>query len=218
MEIVGRALWHESRTEGRSAYHIKDGEYTKPVEYINRTWYNIHWTIAETYEVSRDDKIKDLQEVGLGIKSQPFLFAPDLERVYTKLTQDSDDTPEIKVISPESDPDIPTTDLTTAPVIEQLTEAMAQAAIAVAHVQPAQVAGPAQAQQPQQPPAGGQPAGGGQPQQPPSWEDNPAAGGGGGGGGSGGGRRMVAEANQQQDNKLQDKQQPHHPEAKLSKE
>jgi hypothetical protein len=52
------------------------------------------------------------------------------------------------------------------------------AAIAVAHVQPAQVAGPAQAPQP----AGGQPAGGGQPQQPPA-RGQPGGGGGGGGGG-----------------------------------
>jgi hypothetical protein len=62
---------------------------------------------------------------------------------------------------------------------------MAQAAIAVAHVQPAPVAGPAQ---PQQPPAGGQPGGGGggggQPQQPPT--GGQPGGGGGGGGGSGG--------------------------------
>jgi hypothetical protein len=68
------------------------------------------------------------------------------------------------------------TDQAHAPVIEQLTAAMA--AIAVAHVQPAQVAGPAQAPQP----AGGQPAGGGQPQQPPAG-GQPGGGGGGGGGG-----------------------------------
>jgi hypothetical protein len=52
------------------------------------------------------------------------------------------------------------------------------AAIAVANVQPAPVAGPAQAQPP---PAGGQPAGGGQPQQPPAG-GQPGRGGGGGGG------------------------------------
>jgi hypothetical protein len=216
LEIVGRALWHESRTKGRSAYHIKDGDYTQPVEYINGTWYHIHWTIAETYEVSRNDKIKDLLEAGLGTKSQPFLFTPDLERIHTELTQDSDKTPKIKIVSPESDPDIPTTDQANAPVIEQLTQAMAQAAIAVAHVQPAQAGGPAQAQQP---PAG-------QPQQPPPdnhnnlpLEDNPAE------------EEVaaeaveeeevveeVAEANQQQDNKLRDRQQPHHLAAKLSKE
>jgi hypothetical protein len=65
---------------------------------------------------------------------------------------------------------------------------MAQAAIAVAHVQPAQVAGPAP---PAQPPAGGQPGGGGgQPQQPPA--RGPPGGGGGGEGGGGGGGQPAA--------------------------
>jgi hypothetical protein len=65
---------------------------------------------------------------------------------------------------------------------------MAQAAIAVAHVQPAQAAGPAQ---PAQPPAGGQPGGGGgQPQQPPA--GGPPGGGGGGGGGGGRGGQPAA--------------------------
>jgi hypothetical protein len=132
------------------------------VEYINGTWYRISWTIDECYEVSREDEIIDLQEKGLGTKSQPFLLAPDLEQIHTEITQGSDEAPEAKTTSPASDPDIPTTDQAHAPVIEQLTAAMA--AIAVAHVQPAQVAGPAQAPQP----AGGQPAGGGQPQQPPA--------------------------------------------------
>jgi hypothetical protein len=78
-EIQGKAFWLESRTEGRSAYHLKEGLYTYPVEYINRTWYKISWTIDECYEVSREDEIKDPHESGLGTKSQPFLLAPDLE-------------------------------------------------------------------------------------------------------------------------------------------
>jgi hypothetical protein len=161
-EIQGRAFWQESQTEGRSAYHLREGLYTYPVEYINGTWYKISWTIDECYEVSREDEIINLQEKGLGTKNRPFLLAPDLERIHTEVTQGSDEAPEARTTSPASDPDIPTTDQAHAPVIEQLTKAMA--AIAVAHVQPAQVAGPAQAQQP----AGGQPAGGGQPQQPPA--------------------------------------------------
>jgi hypothetical protein len=116
------------------------------VEYINRTWYRISWTIDQCYEVSREDEIKDLQTAGLGTKNRPFLLAPDLERVHTEITQGSDDAPEGETTPSISDPDIPTTDQAHAPVIEQLTKAMA--AIAVAHVQPAQVAGPAQAPQP----------------------------------------------------------------------
>jgi hypothetical protein len=150
------------------------------VEYINGTWYRISWTIDQCYEVSREDKIEDPQGSGLGTKNQPFLFAPDLERIHTEVTQESDNVPEVENTSPVSDPDIPTTDQAHAPIIEQLTQAMA--AIAIAHVQPAQVARPAQAPQP---PAGGQPAGGGQPQQPPAG-GQPGGGGGGGRGGSGG--------------------------------
>jgi hypothetical protein len=172
MEIQGKAFWLESQTEGRSAYHLRDGLYTYPMEYINRTWYKISWTIDKCYEVSKEDEIKNLQELGLGIKNQLFLLAPDLECIHTEVTQGSDETPEVEIASPASGPDIPTTDQTNVPIIEQLTQAMAQAAIAVAHVQPAQVAGPAQ---PQQPPAGGQPGGGG-----------------GGGGGSGGGGQPAA--------------------------
>jgi hypothetical protein len=179
-EIQGKAFWLESQTEGRSAYHLKEGLYTYPVEYINGTWYKISWTIDECYEVSREDEIKDPHESGLGTKSQLFLLTPDLERIHTEITQGSDNTSEVKNTSPTSDLDIPTTDQAHAPVIEQLTAAMA--AIAVAHVQLAQVAGPAQAPQP----AGGQPAGGGQPQQPPAG-GQPGAGGGGGGRGGGGG-------------------------------
>jgi hypothetical protein len=68
---------------------------------------------------------------------------------------------------------------------------MAQAAIAVAHVQPAQAAGPAQLQQP---PAGGQPGGGGrQPQQPPAGGQPGGGGSGGGGGGGGGGQPAVGQ-------------------------
>jgi hypothetical protein len=183
LEIQGKAFWLESRTEGRSAYHLRDGLYTYPIEYINRTWYKISWTIDQCYEVSREDEIEDPQKLGLGNKNQPFLLAPDLERIHTEITQGSDETPEVEITSPVSDPDIPTTDQAHAPVIEQLTQAMAQAAIAVAHVQPAPVAGPAQ---PAQPPAGGQPGGrGGQPQQPPAG-GQPGSGGGGGGGGGGG--------------------------------
>jgi hypothetical protein len=78
-EIQGKAFWLDSRMEGRSAYHLKDRLYTYPVEYINGTWYKISWTIDECYEVSREDKIKDLQTSGLGTKNQPFLLAPDLE-------------------------------------------------------------------------------------------------------------------------------------------
>jgi hypothetical protein len=67
---------------------------------------------------------------------------------------------------------------------------MAQAAIAIAHVQPVQAAGPAQ---PQQPPAGGQPGGrGGQPQQPPAGGQPGGGGGGGGGGGRGRGGQPAA--------------------------
>jgi hypothetical protein len=137
LEIQGKAFWLESRTEGRSAYHLRDGLYTYPIEYINGTWYKISWTIDQCYEVSREDKIEDPQKLGLGIKNQPFLLAPDLERIHTEVTQGSDETPEVEVTSPASDPDIPTTDQAHAPVIEQLTQAMAQAAIAIAHVQPA---------------------------------------------------------------------------------
>jgi hypothetical protein len=191
LEIQGKAFWLESQTEGRSAYHLRDGLYTYPVEYINGTWYKISWTIDQCYEVSREDKIKDPQELGLGTKNQPFLLTPDLERIHTEVTQGSDKIPEVEITSPASDPDIPTTDQAHAPVIEQLTQAMA--AIAVANLQPAQVAGPAQAQPPpQQPPAGGQPAGGGQPQQPPAG-GQPGGGGGGGGGGSGGGQPAAGQ-------------------------
>jgi hypothetical protein len=185
-EIQGKAFWLESQTEGRSAYHLRDGLYTYPVEYINGTWYRISWTIDQCYEVSREDEIKDPQELGLGVKNQPFLFAPDLKRIHTEVTQGSDKTPEVEIASPASDPDIPTTDQTNAPVIEQLTQAMAQAAITVAHVQPAQ---------PQQPPTGGQPGGGGggQPQQPPAGGQPGGGGGGrGGGGGSSGGGQPAA--------------------------
>jgi hypothetical protein len=77
-EIQGKAFWLESRTEGRSAYHLREGLYTYPVEYINGTWYRISWTIDQCYEVSREDKIEDPQKSGLGTKSQPFLFAPDV--------------------------------------------------------------------------------------------------------------------------------------------
>jgi hypothetical protein len=179
--------------EGRSVYHLRDGLYTYPVEYINETWYKISWTIDQCYEVSREDEIKNPQEVGLGIKNQPFLLAPDLEQIHTEVTQGSDETPEAEVASPTSDPDIPTTDQANAPVIEQLTQAMAQAAIAVAHVQPTQVAGPAQ---PAQPPAGGQLGGGGrQPQQPPA-RGQPGGGGGGGSGGGGGGGGQPAAGQQ----------------------
>jgi hypothetical protein len=164
------------------------------MEYINRTWYRISWTIDECYEVSREDMIENPQELGLGIKNQPFLLAPDLECIHTKVTQGSNKTPEVEITSPASDPDIPTTDQTNVPVIKQLTQAMAQAAIAVAHVQPAPVAGPAQ---PQQPPAGGQPGsgGGGQLQQPPAG-GQPGGRGGGGGGGGGGGRGQPATGQQ----------------------
>jgi hypothetical protein len=79
LEIQGKAFWLESRTEGQSAYHLRDGLYTYPVEYINGTWYRISWTIDQCYEVSREDKIEDPQKLGLGIKNQPFLLAPDLE-------------------------------------------------------------------------------------------------------------------------------------------
>ena len=90
----------------------------------------------------------------------------------------------MEIASPASDPDIPTTDQTNAPVIKQLTQAMAQAAIAVAHVQPAQVAGPAQ---PQQPPAGGQPGWRWRTTTTTSrWRTTWRRGGGGGGGGGGG--------------------------------
>jgi hypothetical protein len=155
------------------------------MEYINGTWYRISWTIDQCYEVSREDEITDPQGAGLGIKNQLFLLAPDLECIHMEVTQGSDETPEAEVASPTSDPDIPMTDQANAPVIEQLTQAMAQAAIAVAHVQPAPVAGPAQ---PQQPPARGQPGSGGgrQPQQPPARGQPGGGGGGGGGGGSGG--------------------------------
>jgi hypothetical protein len=71
---------------------------------------------------------------------------------------------------------------------------MAQAAIAVAHVQPVQAVGPAQ---PAQPPAGGQPGGGGgQPQQPPAGGQPGGGGGGGGGGGSRGGGGQPAGGQQ----------------------
>ena len=50
-------------------YHLRDGLYTYPVEYINGTWYKISWTIDQCYEVSREDKIKNPQELGLGIKT-----------------------------------------------------------------------------------------------------------------------------------------------------
>jgi hypothetical protein len=160
-EIQGKAFWLESQTEGRSAYHLREGLYTYPVEYINGTWYRISWTIDQCYEVSREDEIKDPQKLGLGIKNQPFLLTPDLERIHTEITQGSDENPEVEITSPASDPDIPTIDQAHAPVIEQLTQAMAQAAIAVAHIQPAQAAGPAQPIQL----LGGQPGGGGgQPQ------------------------------------------------------
>jgi hypothetical protein len=188
LEIQGKAFWLESRTEGRSAYHLRDRLYTYPVEYINGTWYKISWTIDQCYEVSREDEIKDPQNLGLGIKNQLFLLAPDLERIHTEITQGSDETPEVEIASPASDPDIPTTDQAHAPVIEQLTQAMAQAAIAVAHVQPAPVVGPAQ---PAQPPAGGQPGGGGQPQPPPAGGP-PGRGGGGGGGGQPAARQQAA--------------------------
>ena len=183
------------------------------MEYINGTWYRISWTIDQCYEVSREDEIEDPQESGLGTKSQPFLLAPDLERIHTEVTQGSDEAPEVETTSPVSDPDIPTTDQAHAPVIEQLTEAMA--AIAVAHVQPAQVAGPAQAPQPQlednqqeeDNPNNHQPEDNHLP------EDNQAA------------EEAVeaveeaaAEANQQLDKQQPDKQQPHHPAAKPSKE
>jgi hypothetical protein len=79
VEIQGKAFWLESRTEGRSAYHLREGLYTYPVEYINGTWYRISWTIDQCYEVSREDKIEDPQKLGLGIKNQPFLLAPDLK-------------------------------------------------------------------------------------------------------------------------------------------
>jgi hypothetical protein len=128
--------------------------------------------------------------------TQPFLLTPDLEHIHTEVTQGSDEIPEVEIASPASDPDIPTTDQANALVIERLTQAMAQAAIAVAHVQPAQIAGPAQ---PQQPPAGGQPGGGGggggQLQQPPAG-GQPGGGGGSGGGGGGGGRGQPAAGQQ----------------------
>jgi hypothetical protein len=170
-------------------YHLRDGLYTYPVEYINGTWYRISWTIDQCYEVSREDEIKDPQELGLGIKNQPFLLTPDLERIHTEVTQGSDETPEVEITSPASDPDIPTTDQAHAPVIKQLTQATAQAAIAVAHVQPMQAAGPAQPA----PPARGQPGGGGgQPQQPPAGGQPGSGGGSGGGGGGGGGGQPAA--------------------------
>jgi hypothetical protein len=64
------------------------------VEYINRAWYKISWTIDNCYEVSREDKIQDFQELGLGTKNQLFPLAPDLERIHTEVTQGSDETPE----------------------------------------------------------------------------------------------------------------------------
>jgi hypothetical protein len=100
------------------------------VEYINGTWYRISWTIDKCYEVSREDEIIDLQEKGLGTKSRPFLLAPDLEQIHTEITQGSDEAPEVKTTSPTSDPDIPMTDQAHAPVIEQLTKAMAAIAVA----------------------------------------------------------------------------------------
>jgi hypothetical protein len=90
-------------------YHLRDGLYTYPVEYINGTWYRISWTIDQCYEVSREDEIKDPQGAGLGIKNQLFLLAPDLECIHTEATQGSDETPEAEVASPTSDPDVPTT-------------------------------------------------------------------------------------------------------------
>ena len=102
LEIQGKAFWLESRTEGRSAYHLKDGLYTYPVEYINGTWYKISWTIDQCYEVSREDEIEDPQESGLGTKNQPFLLAPDLERIHTEVTQGSDEAPEVETTSPAS--------------------------------------------------------------------------------------------------------------------
>ena len=80
------------------------------MEYINGTWYKISWTIDQCYEVSREDEIKDPQASGLGTKNQPFLLAPDLERIHTEVTQGSDEAPEVEITSPVSDPDIPTTD------------------------------------------------------------------------------------------------------------
>jgi hypothetical protein len=62
-------------------------------------------------------------------------------RLETELTDTSEDLPEVTFASPVTDPNIPTTDLADAPAIEELTTAMAH--VAVAHVQPAPVAGPA---------------------------------------------------------------------------
>jgi hypothetical protein len=64
MEIQGKAFWLESRTEGQAAYHLREGLYTYPVEYINGTWYRISWTIDQCYEVSREDEIEDPQKLG----------------------------------------------------------------------------------------------------------------------------------------------------------
>jgi hypothetical protein len=36
-EIKGRAYWVENTNSAHSAYQIKDGEYTYPIEYINGT-------------------------------------------------------------------------------------------------------------------------------------------------------------------------------------
>jgi hypothetical protein len=84
-EIQGKAYWLESRTEGRSAYHLREGLYTYPVEYINGTWYRISWTIDECYEVSREDEIIDPQEKGLGVTAAYATITSRLGVIVTRL-------------------------------------------------------------------------------------------------------------------------------------
>jgi hypothetical protein len=72
-EIKGRAYWVENTNSAHSAYQIKDGEYTYPIEYINGTWYKIRWYFDGKYETSHSDELQDLANLGLGTRAKPVL-------------------------------------------------------------------------------------------------------------------------------------------------
>ena len=176
-EIKGRAFWNEGANSNISAYKLEVGDqYPITVEFINGTWYQIHWqgSHIRKYAVTADELILEPATVGLGTRSRPLLHAIDTSHIHPEPSESSAEL-KITFASPPTDEDEPITTLIEERTLTDLSTSMAAAQISTMTIPPP-------VYMPPQPAASGSGTGGGAP-----GGGAPQGGGGAPGGGAPGG-------------------------------
>ena len=81
-EIRGKAIWVKKDPKEQSHYSVyfEDEKSHVLVEFINGDWYIIHWE-EDLWWVSKNDRIKNTQERGLGTRSRPYISSLDQQRI-----------------------------------------------------------------------------------------------------------------------------------------